>query len=139
MDSDLALGRRFGAGSVLTGTVAWAGDGIRIEATLLRSDRPVPVARAAAVAPPESLAVLTDSLTLQLVRQVWLERAPPTPSLAAVTTRSVPALRSFLDGERAMLTGHVASRLRRLPEGLHGGFGVHAGLCPVRRGGDLAP
>jgi tetratricopeptide (TPR) repeat protein len=105
VESDMALGRRFGAGSVLTGTVARAGDAVRIEATLLRSDRPVPLARASAVAPAESVAVLTDSLTLQLVRQVWLERAPPTPSLAAVTTRSVPALRSFLDGERAMLAG----------------------------------
>jgi tetratricopeptide (TPR) repeat protein len=57
------------------------------------------------VTPAESLAVLTDSLTLQLVRQVWLDRAPPSPSLAAITTRSVPALRSFLDGERALLSG----------------------------------
>ena len=124
VEDALALGRRFGAGSVLTGTVARAGDDLRIEATLFRSDRPVPVARATVVAPAESLAVLTDSLTLQLVRQVWLRRGAPTPSLAAVTTRSVAALRSFLDGERAML----AARWREACDDYRAAFDADTGF-----------
>ena len=124
VEDALALGRRFGAGSVLTGTVARAGDDLRIEATLFRSDRPVPVARATVVAPAESLAVLTDSLTLQLVRQVWLRRGAPTPSLAAVTTRSVAALRSFLDGERAVL----AARWREACDDYRAAFDADTGF-----------
>jgi tRNA A-37 threonylcarbamoyl transferase component Bud32/TolB-like protein len=120
----VTLGRRFGAGSVLVGTIARAGDDVRVEATLVRSDRPVPIARAAVVAPAESLAVITDSLTLQLVRQVWLRRTPPTPSLAAVTTRSVSALRSFLDGERAML----AARWREAADDYHAASTADSGF-----------
>jgi len=104
LESDVGLGRRFGAGSVLRGTLARQGDRVRVEATLVRSDRLVPIASAAAVAPPESLTALTDTLVLALLRQVWLGRAPPTPSLGAITTRSIPALRAFLDGERSLLT-----------------------------------
>jgi tetratricopeptide (TPR) repeat protein len=37
-----------------------------------------------------------------LLRQIWQRGQPPSPSLAAVTTRSLPALREFLDGERAL-------------------------------------
>ena len=104
VESALELGRRFGAGSVLRSTIRRQGGRVRIESVLLRSDAPVPVARAAVVAPSDSVAALTDSLVRTLLRQVWLGRAAPTPSLGAITTRSIPALRAFLDGERAMVT-----------------------------------
>jgi tRNA A-37 threonylcarbamoyl transferase component Bud32/TolB-like protein len=102
-ESALELGRRYGAGSVLRGTLRRQGGQVRAEATLLRSDAPVPIARAAVVAPAESLPALTDSLVWTLLRQVWLGRAAPTPSLSGITTGSIPALRAFLDGEHAML------------------------------------
>jgi hypothetical protein len=37
-----------------------------------------------------------------LLRQVWRRGDAPTPSLDAVTTRSLPAMRAFLEGERAV-------------------------------------
>jgi len=124
VEAKLALGRRFGAGSVLTGTLARQGDKVRVETTLLRSDRPVPVARATAVAPPESLTAITDSLSWALLRQVWLGPAPPTPSLAAVTTRSVPALRAFLEGERAL----IANRWNEAADDYRAAFAVDSGF-----------
>jgi tRNA A-37 threonylcarbamoyl transferase component Bud32/TolB-like protein len=103
-ESALELARAFGAGSVLQGKLSHQGDRVRLEATLVRSDRPVPLARATVVAPAESLSALSDSLAWALLRQVWLGRAAPTPSLSGVTTASIPALRAFLDGERALIT-----------------------------------
>src|SRR6185312_12864246 len=49
---------------------------------------------------PDSIVALTDSVTHKLLRQVWQRGEAPTPSLeAALETRSVPALRAFLEGE----------------------------------------
>ena len=39
-----------------------------------------------------------------LLRQVWLAAPLPRQSLSGVTTRSIAALRAFLEGERAMVT-----------------------------------
>jgi len=37
-----------------------------------------------------------------LLKQVWQHGEPPAPDLAALTTRSVPALRAYLAGEQAL-------------------------------------
>jgi TolB-like protein len=108
LEQSLELGRRFGAGSVLYGTLARDGPKVRLDGTLYRSDRAVPLARVVARAPADSLSALTDSVTWAILHQVWQRGAPPTPSLASVTTHSVPALREFLEGERAAGEGHWA-------------------------------
>ena len=51
---------------------------------------------------------LTDSLTLGLLRQVWRHGTPPSPSLASITTGSIPALTAFLQGERLSVAGRWA-------------------------------
>jgi tetratricopeptide (TPR) repeat protein len=51
------------------------------------------------------MATLTDSAAWGLLRQLWQRTNPPTPSLAAITTRSMPALRAFLNGERLVVSG----------------------------------
>jgi hypothetical protein len=100
-----ALGRRFGAGSVVHGSLARLAPQLtRVDFGLFTSDSLTPVARASVTASPDSLAVLTDSITRALLHQVWLRGEPPTPSLdAALRTRSTPALRAFLQGERALV------------------------------------
>jgi hypothetical protein len=45
--------------------------------------------------------MLSDSLTWRLLREIWSKRKPPTPNVVAISTRSVVALRHFLDAERA--------------------------------------
>jgi TolB-like protein/tetratricopeptide (TPR) repeat protein len=106
LQQGMALGRRFGAQSVLQGSLSREGSRVRLDATLFRSDRPVPVARVAVTAPPESLSALTDSAAWGVLQQVWLQGRPPSPSLSAVTTRSVSALRAFLGGEQSILGNH---------------------------------
>jgi tRNA A-37 threonylcarbamoyl transferase component Bud32/tetratricopeptide (TPR) repeat protein/TolB-like protein len=103
LDQAMTLGRRFGAGSVLHGSLARDGSKVRLDGALYRSDRAVPLARVMVRAPPESLSAITDSVTWGILHQVWQRGEAPSPSLASVTTRSVPALREFLEGERASI------------------------------------
>ncbi len=98
-----ALARRLGATSVVHGTLVGAGEQVRLDLGLYGTEKLEPLARGVTVtAHRDSIRMLTDSASLGLLRQVWQRGVPPTPSLAAVTTHSIPALRAFLDGERAI-------------------------------------
>jgi serine/threonine-protein kinase len=105
LDEAAAVARRLEASSLLHGGILRVGGDVRVEMGLYTSDSLAAVARVAATGPPGDLVTLTDSLTWALLRQVWMAREAPTPSLTAVTTRSLPALRAFLDGERAFAEG----------------------------------
>jgi TolB-like protein len=97
------LARRLGASSFVHGSVVRAGANVRLDVGLFTADSAAPIAQASVSAPPDNLTALTDSLTWALLRQVWRTREAPTPMLASVTTHSVPALRAFLEGERAVV------------------------------------
>jgi TolB-like protein len=99
-----ALGRRFGAGSVLHGSVVRVGPKVRLDLGLFTTDSGNAVARVLVTAPADSIEVLTDSITRTLLPQIWRRGTPPSPSLdAALKTKSVAALRAFLEGERALV------------------------------------
>ena len=102
------ISRRFGASSVITGTIMRVGGQVRLDAALAPTSTSAAeaLARASATAAPEQIGVLADSTVWSLLRQVWQSTAPPTPVLAAITTRSIPALRAFLEGERLVVAGH---------------------------------
>ena len=96
-----ALARRLGAGSVLRGTLVGDGAMVRIDLGLYATEGFAPLAQGIAITGHrDSIGSLTDSVVWALLRRVWQQGKPPSPSLAAVTTRSLPALRAFLDGER---------------------------------------
>jgi serine/threonine protein kinase/tetratricopeptide (TPR) repeat protein len=96
-----ALARRLGARSFLRGTLVQDGVNVRADVGLYEADGVRPLAQGITItAHRDSLRMLTDSLVWALLQQVWQRGEPPSPSLAAVTTRSLPALRAFLDGER---------------------------------------
>jgi serine/threonine-protein kinase len=98
-----ALARRLGARSLVRGTVVGEGAGVRIDLGLFDADRAAPLTRGITITGSrDSLGALTDSAAWAILRQVWQRGEPPSPSLGAVTTRSIPALRAFLDGERLM-------------------------------------
>jgi tRNA A-37 threonylcarbamoyl transferase component Bud32 len=102
-DEGLRLANRLGASSAVFGTLAREGDQLRVELRVLAVPRGTTIATATMLADDGNLGALTDTLTWRLLRAVWRTRAPPTPNLGAVTTGSLPALRAFLDGERAAL------------------------------------
>jgi serine/threonine protein kinase len=120
-DRDAAqLVRGLGAQVVVQGDLVQTGGRVRADAALYLSAGTPPVARASATAAPEELAALTDSLTWSLLRQVWRKGPPPAPSLEAITTRSVPALRAFLEGERHLLDGNYGAALPAFSRAIEG-------------------
>ena len=104
---EAALARRFGAGSIVHGSLVREGAGVRLDFVLRSTDSSAtPLARASVSGASDSVAALTDSAVHVLLRQVWTRGSAPTPSLeAALKTRSVPALRAFLEGERQIVGG----------------------------------
>ncbi|MEO8032707.1 MAG: serine/threonine-protein kinase [Gemmatimonadota bacterium] len=101
------LGRRFGAGTVVIGSLVHDGSLVRLDLGLYRTDTHAPVGSAVVIrASPDSLIALSDSITMAVLRQIWRNGTPPSPHLADVTTHSLPALREFLEGERDAVAGH---------------------------------
>ena len=102
-----AFARRFGAGSVVHGSLVREGADVRLDFVLLSTDSgAAPLARASVTSASDSIAALTDSAVHSLLRQIWSGGNAPTPSLeAALKTRSVPALRAFLEGEHQIVGG----------------------------------
>ena len=101
----IAFARRLGARSVVYGSVMRVGDLARIDLSLQPTSGKEALARVSVTAPPDDMTTLTDSAAWGLLRQLWQRTNPPTPSLAAITTRSMPALRAFLNGERLVVGG----------------------------------
>jgi tRNA A-37 threonylcarbamoyl transferase component Bud32/TolB-like protein/tetratricopeptide (TPR) repeat protein len=97
-----AMAHRFGAGSMVQGSLVREGDRVRADFALLPSDgSSKPLARGSVSGAPDSVAALTDSAVHTLLKQIWVGGRAPTPSLeGALKTRSVAALRSFLEGEQ---------------------------------------
>jgi len=103
LDTARGLARRLGAGRFLHGGLTRVGDEVRLDAALYGVADAEPVARSSTTADPDDVTALTDSVTLSLLRQLWEEDPPVAPSLDAITTRSVPALRAYLEGEQALV------------------------------------
>jgi TolB-like protein len=99
------LARRLSVGSLLHGALIRAGDKVRLEATLYDARDASPVARVSVTEDAENLHALSDAATLALLRRLWREAPPAAPSIGAITTNSVPALRAYLEGEQALAQG----------------------------------
>ena len=101
----VALARRLGARSVVYGSVMRVGSRARIDVSLHSTSTTDPLARVTVTALADDMTALTDSAAWGILRQLWQATDPPTPSLAAITTPSMPALRAFLNGERLIAGG----------------------------------
>jgi TolB-like protein len=102
-----ALSLKLGASSMVRGTLVRTGENVRLDVGLYGTEDLVPLADGIKVmGHRDSIGALTDSVTWALLKQVWQRGDPPSPSLQAVTTRSLPALRAFLHGERELSADH---------------------------------
>jgi TolB-like protein len=102
IDNTLELGRRLGAGSVLTGSITAFGSQVRLTAEI-RSVGGLQLAAASAEGAQDNVLQLTDELVLGLLRELWRTRAPmPTVRVAGLTTTSPAALKAYLRGEEFM-------------------------------------
>ncbi len=91
-----------GATQILEGSLIRVGDRVRIDGRLFAAGEGRPVARIEITGSEAEMVALADSVVLQLVGQLWQSSAPVSPLPPALSTRSVPALRAFLDGERLL-------------------------------------
>lgn len=113
------IGSHIGAGSVLLGSAVRAGTDLRLDAELVAVEGGS-LAQVRVEGPADRALALVDSLTMSLVRRIWIAREPvPTARLSAVTTGSPEALRAYLAGEghyRASRWDSAAAHLERAVE-----------------------
>ena len=101
-----ALVSKLGASSFVLGTLIREGPRVRLDFALHSAESGAPALTRASVSTPlDSVSALSDSATWTLLRQIWRREQPPTPSVAAITTKSMVALRAYLEGERARADG----------------------------------
>ncbi|MEK7401876.1 MAG: BTAD domain-containing putative transcriptional regulator [Gemmatimonadota bacterium] len=105
-----AAARRLGASHFVSGSLIAAEGRVRFDARLYASGVASPVAEAMVEGSPDSIFALVDRLTAQLIA-ASLGRAPAERlrGSAAMTTRSLGALREYLGGERALRAGAFGS------------------------------
>ena len=109
LDQARAFARRLGAKSIVRGTLIRMGDSVQVDVTIhptacASGECTEPLTHVVVSAPADNITRLTEQTAWALLKGVWREDAP-TPSLTAVTTRSIPALRAFLEGERDIVDG----------------------------------
>ena len=100
-----AMAQRLGASSLVHGSLSRDGSQVRLDVGLFTADSLKPFGRGTVLAPADSLSALTDTVVWRLLTEIWRYGRAPTPTLQAITTRSVPALRAYLDGERFLVAG----------------------------------
>ena len=100
-----SLGRRFGAGAYVLGSVNPVGSRVRIQAAMHSAsdgDHGEPLARASVEGDSSDLLTLVDRLAAQLLVNRSAGAAQRLSQTAAITTHSLPALKAFLNAEQRL-------------------------------------
>jgi tRNA A-37 threonylcarbamoyl transferase component Bud32/tetratricopeptide (TPR) repeat protein len=96
------LGHRSGARIVVFGNLSPAGrDSVRVRATVLDAGSKTPVAEFEGLDQVDRVDRLADSLTLEVLRGLGRTTTGGPMRLTAVGTRSIPALKAYLQGQQA--------------------------------------
>jgi tetratricopeptide (TPR) repeat protein len=96
----IAVGRDLNAGSVVLGNAVSTGGKVRVAADLYTVDGER-IGRAQVDGPADSVLSVVDRLSVALLRDIWRSKEPiPHLRLASLTSDSIEALRSYLQGER---------------------------------------
>jgi tetratricopeptide (TPR) repeat protein len=94
---------------VLRATLTREGARVRADGVLVPAQGGDAIAHVSTTATPEDLAGLTDSIAWSLLRQLANSHGVPVLGAGAVSTRSIPALRAYLEGEELA----AAHRMRK--------------------------
>ena len=97
----LDVGRSAGARYVLLGSAVSLGSDVRLSAELYDVEGGERLGQGQAVGSPDSVLVLVDRLSIEILRAVLQGKEGDLPdvNLARATTTSLPALKAFLEGE----------------------------------------
>lgn len=113
--SALRLAQRLGAGKALLGSIVGTSRRVILSANLVRVPGGQSLGTATVQGPIDSLLTLVDQLTAQLLaREAGLDE----PRLSDVTSTSLSALRSYLDGQSAYRRGHYQDAVLQFRQAL---------------------
>jgi serine/threonine-protein kinase len=110
-DRAVQVAAGLGAGSALVGTLVRAGGRIVLDYRLLPTvgvANPIATGRVTAPLGEEGILTLTDSATWGMLEEILPARDQQLPSFELLHTRSIPALRAFLEGENHLLANRWA-------------------------------
>jgi tRNA A-37 threonylcarbamoyl transferase component Bud32/tetratricopeptide (TPR) repeat protein len=109
------IARGLGAGQLLMGSVVGTPERLTLNATLYDSGNRSVLTRLSVQGPADSLPALVDGVVGRLLVR---EADVPAYQLAALTTTSLPALRSYLAGRQRYRLGYFGEAVQRLEEAL---------------------
>ncbi len=110
LEMALAVARATGARHAVLGTAVATGAQVRLAANVRELERGDLVHQVQVDGPADSMIALVDRLSIELLRFLLHEGAPePRTDLASVTTGSIEALKSFLNGELLYRRGEYES------------------------------
>lgn len=99
----------FGAGLYVLGEIVGVGDRLRIDAALYRTDTAESMAEASAEGAAEDVFALVDEVAAGILGNMDGDPGARVQRIAAVTTSSLPALKAYLNGERAFRAGEYGA------------------------------
>jgi class 3 adenylate cyclase/tetratricopeptide (TPR) repeat protein len=100
---------RFGAGLYVLGEIVEAGDRLRIDATLYRTETAESMAEASAEGAAEDVFAMVDEIAAGILGNLDGDPGARVERIAAVTTSSLPALKAYLSGEQAFRAGEFGA------------------------------
>lgn len=107
----LRFAHELGAEWAVLGTAVAVGDQTRLIAEVRTAEGGDHLGQVRIEAPQDSLLSAVDALTLEILDLLFergVEKAPPVP-MAGLTTRSLPALKAYLNGEQHYRNGRLES------------------------------
>jgi tetratricopeptide (TPR) repeat protein len=100
------VARTLAAGRFVLGSIVEAGDRLTLSAVLYEAGAtPAPLGEAEAAGRAEEVFEVVDDLAADLLAELGTGPAARVRRIAAVTTNSLPALKAYLEGERAYRLG----------------------------------
>jgi tetratricopeptide (TPR) repeat protein len=110
LEAALAVARATGARHAVLGTAVATGSQVRLAANVRELERGELVHQAQVDGPTDSMILLVDRLSIELLRFLLHKgAAEPRTDLASVTTESIEALKAFLNGELLYRQGEYES------------------------------
>jgi tetratricopeptide (TPR) repeat protein len=101
----------FGAGLYVLGSVLEISGRLQLEASIYDTEKALVVAKASAEGETSHLPDLVDQLAAELLAGRLSRPGEQFARVAALTTHSFPALKSFLEGESAFRAGRIAEAI----------------------------
>jgi tetratricopeptide (TPR) repeat protein len=105
------VAEHFGAGLYVLGSVLGISGRLHLEASVYDAEKTIVVAKASAEGEANQLLDLVDQLAAELLAGRLSRPGERLARMAAMTTHSFPALKSFLEGESAFRAGRIAEAI----------------------------